>query len=772
MHVAGAPILPLLYTVFQSIAQVFLLCVSGYYLACKGITDKRTEKVLNHVNVFLFTPALLFSKVAFFLTLGTSAQKLRELWVIPLFFVFISALSGLVANLLARILRLKPAQRNFATAASMFMNSNSLPIALMQSLVATVPGLKWGPDDDENAMFGRALTYLVVFSTLGMMLRWSYGVRLLARANEGSEGPREEAMSSPAAYHEEMDNAPTCVLADRSDAPTERLVHYDDDLDAGRAWASHDSHGCSHIASSTAQPHASFHVHHHPHPHQRHALHVPPAVIGDELTGSTPSQSPSDSELDTDSDETLASRGVTPRRSSCRLSHASYPSPTVVDTDEAQSFPASRSVTVNLHTTPLHRLGDVIRSFRPHHFHPCSIFRLVRRIPMPPPPLLASLLALLFTFPKLQEMLKSDAMVPVRGALESAGGCSVPITLVVLGGWFWEDDEKSAKDANKREHDGKVKREEEVPSVVVSESVEEADAAEDGARGDEDQEAQYTGARLHRRSLARESLDAPRRGRRAMREGCDSQDLSRSPSISSLFSVLQDLWKMRPMQRQGRGRGPIHLSDDDGPTGRVGAREDDMNDIEAGQPRCDWRMSSSSSLLDRQQGKQMDDLDDISHHSTEPEVAKNPPGETRAVIVTLLSRMIIVPLLVLPLMAYIKHQSEGNEGAYQVFDDPVFILASILLVASPPALTLAQITQKAASRKSKSSSASAAPASTSAGPPPPTRRDTSASTKSSSDTSSSPFERLLSRTVFWSYCVLTPPVTIVCVLVGMVIIAL
>ena len=58
-------------------------------------------------------------------------------------------------------------------AASMFMNSNSLPIALMQSLVVTVPGLKWGYDDNKNAMLGRALTYLVMHSTLGMMVRFS-----------------------------------------------------------------------------------------------------------------------------------------------------------------------------------------------------------------------------------------------------------------------------------------------------------------------------------------------------------------------------------------------------------------------------------------------------------------------------------------------------------------------------------------------------------------------------------------------------------------------
>ena len=60
--------------------------------------------------------------------------------------------------------------RSFAIAAAMFMNSNSLPIALMQSLVVTVSGLKWGDDDNKDAMVGRALTYLVLYSTLGMVV--------------------------------------------------------------------------------------------------------------------------------------------------------------------------------------------------------------------------------------------------------------------------------------------------------------------------------------------------------------------------------------------------------------------------------------------------------------------------------------------------------------------------------------------------------------------------------------------------------------------------
>jgi hypothetical protein len=73
----------------QSIIQVTLVCISGYVLARRGILDKTTQKVvtfishhflltdssvhsqqLNIINVNFFTPCLLFSKVAFFLSPG------------------------------------------------------------------------------------------------------------------------------------------------------------------------------------------------------------------------------------------------------------------------------------------------------------------------------------------------------------------------------------------------------------------------------------------------------------------------------------------------------------------------------------------------------------------------------------------------------------------------------------------------------------------------------------------------------------------------------
>jgi hypothetical protein len=69
----------------------------------------------------------------------------------------------------------------------MFQNSNSLPIALIQSLVVEVPGLKWGHDDTKDQMLGRALTYLVLYSTLGMMVRFFD----MNRTDDSSDGHGE-----------------------------------------------------------------------------------------------------------------------------------------------------------------------------------------------------------------------------------------------------------------------------------------------------------------------------------------------------------------------------------------------------------------------------------------------------------------------------------------------------------------------------------------------------------------------------------------------------
>jgi predicted permease len=114
--------------------------------------------------------------------------KLKELWIIPIFFLLLIGTSSGIAWFLGNLFRLKPSQRypllissgrcrsncfrrKFLMAAATCMNANSLPIALLQSLTATIPDLKWGEDDTTDAILGRALTYLLICGTMGQIVR-------------------------------------------------------------------------------------------------------------------------------------------------------------------------------------------------------------------------------------------------------------------------------------------------------------------------------------------------------------------------------------------------------------------------------------------------------------------------------------------------------------------------------------------------------------------------------------------------------------------------
>ncbi|KIJ59935.1 hypothetical protein HYDPIDRAFT_183811 [Hydnomerulius pinastri MD-312] len=670
IHVAGTPVLPLLFTVFQSIFQVFLLCISGYILSSKGIVDKRISNALNHINIALFTPALLFSKVAFFLT----PAKLRELWVIPIFFVVVTGLSGIVANWLARACRLKRSQVNFATAASMFMNSNSLPIALMQSLVSTVPGLKWGEEDNKDAMLGRALTYLVVFSTLGMMLRWSYGIRLLSQTDD-------DEPNSPSRSHSHADEEDARRPLFDHDREEEEGQYRDGNAegDAEGAHASIERPVKTptgrlinyHASSSEIWDQDQHDTHDPDRPHMRGQLPVPSTMLGVDSNMSTPLDS------DEDSEETLAVRSLSVSSEAGCQSQQVPPVPG----PGSSSSPSSRT---SNYSSPLPRLLT-------------SSLRILTSLS---PPFLASVLAIIVAvLPPLQDALNSQALTPVRGALDGAGSCSIPLTLIVLGGWFWDDGE------------GGKKKDVEVPRVVV--------------RGADEGNNQHDHQQEHDEGRLRGSQSPSRN--------------SSSGSLSSLLSAFGDMMmsKVRHRPRSHASELPTHYD-----TSSVSHHR---TTTASRSPRTTGNGTSSPHPHPQQ------------NRQRETGKSSNPKGESLTIFVTLLARMIVVPALLLPLMVLLRQRAAGgadagvDEGEMGgVFDDPVFVVSVVLLIASPPALTLAQISQRASASSSR----------------------TKPGANADSETQNSPFERLLSRTVFWAYCVLTPPVTIGCVLVGMIVVGM
>ncbi|QRV91348.1 transport protein [Ceratobasidium sp. AG-Ba] len=555
------PIGPLLLTVFACILEVFILCFAGWVLARVGILDRKTQKQLNRLNVSLFTPSLLFNKVAFSL----SPSKLRELWVIPIFFIAITVASSLVAFVLGVAFRLKRSQRNFAIAASAFQNSNSLPIALMQSLVITVHELKWGKGDTKDAMLGRALTYLVLYSTLGMMLRWSYGVHLLAQADEETITANDNVTETSPLLNQQDEDA---TLHGSPDATLPRTksrlsVTFDSTADESMSPRSSPSASLSQLPPQ------------------------PPNMVNTSSNLKVPTErdfiKPRPARRTTA--HTFYSFPATPARS-----HENLASPAVSDdTDSANSQDepltddewGTRPLLPRTSTAPTSsRFYSLVRRARRRVVKFFKALNEFMTIPM-----YAAVASLIVACVQPMQHALENHMQPVKGALMNAGACSIPVTLIVLGAYFYRPKEELAG------------------------------AADAGDR---------------RVSTA---------------------------STSTLVGSLRNGLQLRSL-----------LQKSDAPS--------------------------------------------------------QYPGETKTVFIAVLSRMVITPMVLLPLMAVFT-----TYDPHALFSDPIFVVSIVLLISSPPALTLAQITQAA---------------------------------------SGDAFERLISRTIFWAYCIFTPPLTIVFVVLGLI----
>lgn len=165
---------------FQAVIQVFIICLSGFWAANSNLLNNEGVKVISRLNVDLFTPALIFSKLASSLSL----KKLVELILIPLLFVLTTLVSYVSSIIVSKWLDLTEPESNFVTAMSVFGNSNSLPVSLTLALAYSLPNLEWEdvPDDNPDKIASRGLIYLLIFQQLGQMLRWSWGYnKLLAR---------------------------------------------------------------------------------------------------------------------------------------------------------------------------------------------------------------------------------------------------------------------------------------------------------------------------------------------------------------------------------------------------------------------------------------------------------------------------------------------------------------------------------------------------------------------------------------------------------------
>jgi predicted permease len=76
--------------------------------------------------------------------------------------------------------------QRFVTACVLFCNSNSLPIAIVSSVAVSEAGktLYWLPEDDQNTVSARGISYTLFFGLFCNLLRWSVGYNLLQQKTD------------------------------------------------------------------------------------------------------------------------------------------------------------------------------------------------------------------------------------------------------------------------------------------------------------------------------------------------------------------------------------------------------------------------------------------------------------------------------------------------------------------------------------------------------------------------------------------------------------
>ncbi|KAK6369741.1 hypothetical protein LTS17_009191 [Exophiala oligosperma] len=214
--------------VFEAVLEVVCVSLPGYIVARQGMFDAEAQKFLANLNIMLFTPCLIFQKLASQLT----AEKLADLAIIPVIFVMQTLVSYLGARIIAKFLKFRKRQENFLIAMGVFGNSNSLPISLVISLSKTLKGLHWDkvPHDNDDEVAARGILYLLIFQQLGQLLRWSWGYNVLLAppesytVEEGGTKQVDQLERGRGAYRDDTD----------SDQEQERLLSpsYDADRDS------------------------------------------------------------------------------------------------------------------------------------------------------------------------------------------------------------------------------------------------------------------------------------------------------------------------------------------------------------------------------------------------------------------------------------------------------------------------------------------------------------------------------------------------------------
>lgn len=204
--------------VSEAVLEVVFVALPGFLVAYTGMFDANSQKFVAELNTMVFTPCLVFTKLASQL----NADKLADLALIPFIFVLQTIVSYACAQIMARVWGFgrKQMQKNFILAMGVFGNSNSLPISLVISLSKTIQGLHWDkvPGDNDNEVAARGILYLLIFQQLGQLLRWTWGYSVLLRPASAYE---EEDRVAGAEEHRDTEEGRYRDFPDEPDDPVD-----------------------------------------------------------------------------------------------------------------------------------------------------------------------------------------------------------------------------------------------------------------------------------------------------------------------------------------------------------------------------------------------------------------------------------------------------------------------------------------------------------------------------------------------------------------------
>jgi len=123
--------------VFEAVLEVCVVAAPGYILARNGGFTAEQQTYLSKINIAVFTPCLIFSKLARQLT----GDKLLELAVIPLIFFVQKFISWASAELVSRLcFKFEKRARNFVIA--MAVSSQCRTLARTKLMLAGLRQLK------------------------------------------------------------------------------------------------------------------------------------------------------------------------------------------------------------------------------------------------------------------------------------------------------------------------------------------------------------------------------------------------------------------------------------------------------------------------------------------------------------------------------------------------------------------------------------------------------------------------------------------------------